>query len=129
MKPAPEDVIHKLLRANKDMEQMVADRIFPDTAPQGTEDGWIAYQRVANNDCTSHSGFDDLTEPVYQLTYWTKDAKRRKLARQVLLGIFRMKRVEVDGTDVVLAVVDDRDLSDDGPPRMYGASVDVSVSL
>lgn len=130
MKLSPEEIIFKVISAVAEMAPLVGDRIFPDVAPADTKDGWLVYHRISNsNEATSHDGFDDLSEPLYQITFWTADARKRRIAREVLLSTFRMKRVEVEGTDVVLSVQDDRDLTEDGPPRMYGASLDILVSF
>jgi len=130
MKLSPEEILLKAISANSDLTPYVGDRIFPDVAPAGTPDGWVVYQRVgSSNDANSHDGFDDLTEPVYQVTFWTTDARKRRKVRELMFTVFRMKRIDIEGTDVVLSKVDDRDLSEDGPPRLYGASLDISVSL
>lgn len=130
MSLSPEEFIYKRLRTDADMAALVENRIWPDVAPEDTQDPWVVYQRVYGpNDATSHDGFDGLTEPVYQLNAWTQDAKKRRVLLGHLLRLFRMQRVTIEDTTAVLAVVADRSLSEDGPPRMYAASVDVSISI
>lgn len=123
-----EDIIFKMIQGNAPLKELVGDRVYPEVAPGELTEDHLVYQRMNSNDATSHQGFDDLTEPVYQITFWSADARTRKLARQLLLNLFRLNRSVVDGTTVVHSTLDDRDLTDDGPPRFHGASVDVQIS-
>lgn len=128
-KPSIADVVYRLLISSADVVALVDHRIFPEVAPSGTEDPWLVYQQIGNSVVTSHSGYDDLDDVLFQLSGWSQDATKRKMMRNALLSLFRCWSGELDGYTVLVMHQDDRDETEDGPPRLYGVQMDILVSL
>lgn len=124
-----EDAVYTFVRADSALLEYFGDRIFPDVAPEGTQDPWLVYQVINNEAHKAHDGDNDLHDSYVQLTAWTKDASKRKLIMMELLRVLTAVQVVIQTRTVTFLHQDDRTFSDDGPPRFYAAQVDVTVSL
>ena len=119
--------IFALLSADPTISSLVGIRIYADVAPFGTQDPWIAYQRISNQREQSHDGYDGMSISRYQFAAYSSVRANVEAIREALLDLFDGKANDIDGEHIVTLHANDHDAWD-GETKTFATHTDFSVS-
>lgn len=124
-----EAAIHARLSGWSDLAALVADQIYPLTAPQNAVPPFITYQRVSAPRLRSTTGGSGQANPRFQIDAWAATyAEVKALAQQVRLALDNFRGAVAGVTIRSCSLESDRDLIDpEADPRLYRVSHDFLI--
>ncbi len=107
-----------------------AARYFPGTAPAGTKEPYITWQRIGDDRHSHQGGTAALASPLFQLDLWGPDSETVDALEKAIRGLdgFRGLVVGVDiaGFFIQNAADDFQDPHDSSESQNHGTRLDVT---
>ena len=123
-----EKALYARLSGHAGVSALVALRIYPAPAPQGTDYPLVTYQRFGGTRYSAHGDDTGLATALFQITSWDGEYDdAADLSTQVRLALQRYSGSEGSVTVQASFIENENHLFDD-ETRNHGVALDVKIS-